>query len=111
MNKGLLARKKILRSKVVEHHILYQYDGLRHKQAPISVHIYNNEHYILSLLQKRGKWVSWGFLQSLKQFVWERETTRHFDDLELWNIAPLPPKPDDTIQKTEEPVVNAQGQL
>lgn len=93
MNKGQRARKNTLRKKVLNHHILYQYDGLTHKQKAIEVPLYHNEHYIVKLLQTRGKWVSRGFLQSLKYFIWERETTNNFVD--------LPRSQENTIQKTE----------
>ena len=73
MNKGQRARKKILRSKIVAHHILYSYDGLRHKQIPIEVNIYNTEHYITRLLQTRGKYISKGFIRVLKFFIFENE--------------------------------------
>jgi len=93
MNKGQRARKKTLRNKIVEHHINYEYNGLTHKQEPVTVKIYNNEHWLISHLQKRGKYVSKGFLQTLKYFVWLRETTTNFVDLSGETL--------DTIKKEE----------
>lgn len=81
MNKGQRARKKTLRNKVVEHHVLYEYSGLTHKQEPITVYIFNNEHWLASQLQRRGKYVSKGFLQVLKQFILIREITGNFVDI------------------------------
>jgi hypothetical protein len=83
MNKGLRALKKKLREKVVGHHINYEYNGLTHKQEAVIVPIYHMEHWIVSQLQRRGKYVSKGFLQTLKHFVWLRETTGNFVDLQL----------------------------
>jgi len=94
MNKGLLARKKVLRNKVVSHHILYEYNGLTHKQEAIKVDVYSNEHWLISHLQKRGKYVSKGFLQTLKHFIWLRETTNAFVD--------LPRSQDNTIQEERQ---------
>lgn len=93
LNKGLRKRKETLRNKVVPHHIAYEYNGLTHKQEEIVVPIYNNEHWLVGHLQKRGKYVSEGFLQTLKHFIWLRETTGNFVRLEL------PPKADDTIKE------------
>lgn len=73
MNKGQRKRKKTLRNKVVEHHIVYSFDALRHKQTEIVVPIWNTEHYICRLLQTRGKYVSKGFLKHLKFFIWKHE--------------------------------------
>lgn len=94
MNKGLRKRKKTLRNKIVEHHIIYEYNGLTHKQEEIKVNIYNNEHWLISHLQKRGRYVSRGFLQTLKHFIWLRETTGNFVDLSNQKT--------DTIEKIEE---------
>lgn len=94
MNKGLRKRKNTLRNKIVPHHIAYEYNGLTHKQEAIVVPIFNNEHWLISHLQKRGKYVSQGFLQSLKHFIWLRETTG--------NYQILPPVTTETIKKIEE---------
>ena len=74
-NKGYYKRKNTLRRKVVEHHILYNYDALGHKQEEVKVPIYNNEHYICRLLQTRGKWISKGFLKTLEHFIWLHKDT------------------------------------
>jgi hypothetical protein len=80
----------------VEHHINYEYNGSTHKQEAVTVAIYNNEHWLIGHLQKRGKYVSKGFLQTLKYFIWLRETTGNYVTLDL------PPKADNTIQKIED---------
>ena len=75
------AKVEARRSKVVGHHIIYAYDGLTHVQSDIEVPIYNMEHYICTLMQRRGKYVSKGFLDWLKYYIWEKETTGAFNDL------------------------------
>ena len=70
-------RKKI-RNKVVLHHVLYEYDGCSHKQKEVVVPILYIEHHFLTQLQRRGKYVSKGFLDSLKHFIWVRETTGEY---------------------------------
>ena len=70
MNKGQRARKKTLRNKVLDHHVLYEYNGLTHKQDEITVPIYHNEHYIVTLLQRRGRYISKGFIRVLQFFIW-----------------------------------------
>lgn len=81
MNKGQLARKKILRSKIVGHHLRYTYNGLTHKQDERVVQIYNTEHYITRLLQTRGRYVSKGFLFVLVDFILDRLVTGNFTEL------------------------------
>ena len=78
------------------HHILYAYSGVgKHEQIDIQVPIYTTEHHILTELQRRGKNVSRGFLQSLRYFIWERETARNYVDLSE-KVTP-------TIEKTYDP--------
>lgn len=70
VNKGLRALRKKIRGKIVEHHILYEYDGCAHKQKEVKVPIFYIEHHIITQLQRRGKWVSKGFIKALKHFIW-----------------------------------------
>ena len=83
MNTGQRKRKKTLRSKVVNHHLRYEYNGLTHKQEERTLPVYFNEHYIIKLLQTRGKWVSKGFLFILVDFVLDRLITGNFVDLKI----------------------------
>ncbi len=77
------------------HHIVYAMNGVGdHKQIDIQVPIYTTEHHILTELQRRGKNVSRGFLQSLKYFIWERTTLGTFVDLQQGGGI--------TIEHTEE---------
>ena len=59
--------------KPVNHHIVYAYDGIKHKQVPVEVDVYHIEHYIITLLQRRGSLVSKGFIRHLKHFIWLHE--------------------------------------
>lgn len=62
-------------SRSLVHHILYAYNGVgNHKQIDITVRIYPSEHYLLTLLQRRGSKVSKGFIDSLRYFIWEHTT-------------------------------------
>jgi len=61
--------------KPVEHHIVYDFDGCTHKQKPITVYVYPIEHYLCTQLQRRGKYVSKGFLRSLEYFIWKHKRT------------------------------------
>ena len=68
-----MALKRKTRYKTVHHHILYDYDGIRHKQTEITVPIYYTEHYICKLLQTSGSKISKGFIKVLKYFIWRYE--------------------------------------
>ena len=80
MNKGQAARKKTLRNKVVEHHIIYNFNHLAHKQKEIVVPVKYMEHWILTQLQRRGNTISRGFVNSLKYLIWMWETTGIIND-------------------------------
>lgn len=68
--------------KTVSHHVLYAHNGVgNHEQIDITVPIFSSEHHILTALQRRGKNVSKGFLNALKYFIWERETTEQYYNL------------------------------
>lgn len=87
-------KKKI--PNVMYHHVVYSYSGVgKHEQIDIKVPIYTTEHHILTELQRRGKNVSLGFLNALRFFIWERETTNNYQD--------LPIKWLDAIKKTYDP--------
>lgn len=75
------ARAKLRRSRVVKHHVTYAYNGLTHNQEEIIVPIFNMEHHICTEMQRRGQYVSKGFIDWLKYWIWERETTGKFTDL------------------------------
>ena len=62
--------KRKTRYKTVQHHVLYNYDGISHKQVEITVPIYYTEHYICKLLQTRGSKISKGFIKVLEYFIW-----------------------------------------
>lgn len=66
-----MSRRKFRKPKVLNHHIVYGYDGCTHKQLDIEVPIYDTEHYILTLLQRRGKYISKGFIRALGFFIWQ----------------------------------------
>lgn len=67
------------KSRCLEHHIVYAYNGVgNHKQEDIKVKIFPSEHYILTLMQRRGKIISKGFIDSLKYFIWEHETKEDY---------------------------------
>lgn len=72
-NKGWAKLKKVLRNKVIEHHISYEYSGTTHKQEEIVVPVYYMEHHLLTQLQRRGKFVSKGFLRTLEHFIWKHK--------------------------------------
>ena len=83
MNKGQLQKKKILRAKIVDHHLRYQYNGCSHVQEERKVPIYFTEHYITKLLQTRGRYVSKGFLLVLADFILDRLITGSYNDLSI----------------------------
>ena len=90
-NKGWLKLKKILRDKIVGHHIVYAYNGTgNHKQTDVEVPIYYMEHHILTALQRRGSRISRGFIQTLKYFIWEAETTGKIMELKQEDISDNP---------------------
>ena len=72
-NRGWIKRKQALRQKIVDHHITYTYNGNTHKQEEIVVPVYYMEHHIITQLQRRGKYISKGFIKTLKYFIWEHE--------------------------------------
>jgi len=58
-------RKRSRKIVIQRHHITYD--------PPWVVTIYKGEHYILTLLQRRTKHVSKGFITALKQWIKENE--------------------------------------
>ncbi len=76
------------------HHVVYSFNGVgNHQQIDIKVPIFTTEHHILTELQRRGGNVSRGFLQSLRYFLWEKETIGNYITL----VLPL--EIESTIQK------------
>ena len=88
-NAGWRKLKEIQRKKIVTHHILYELGGLTHKQEAVTVNLFGTEHYLATLLQRRGRYVSQGFLKLLEHFIW-----LHKDNAEDLSV-----KYDDTIEK------------
>ena len=60
---------KMNRTKPLNHHIIYN----EHDKQEVVVSIYPIEHYICTLLQRRGSLISKGFIKHLKFFVWKYE--------------------------------------
>lgn len=69
-----MSRKTTITKKEVVHHIVYDYNGNSHKQEEVTVLVYYMEHDIIKRMQRRGKYISVGFLNHLKYFIWRCET-------------------------------------
>lgn len=63
------------KQKPVCHHIMYDYSGCSHTQKQVTVFVYPIEHHLCTQLQRRGKYVSKGFIKHLEHFVWKHKDT------------------------------------
>jgi len=71
--KHSMSRFKLDPDKKVVHHIVYDYNGNSHKQKEITKLVYYAEHDIITRMQRRGKYISQGFIDHLKYFIWRCE--------------------------------------